>query len=188
MIDYADTIKTSVTMRSVCSHYGIEVNRHHKALCPFHSDSKPSMHVYDGQKGWYCYVCNRGGSVIDFVMGLFGMEFFDAMRKINSDFNLNLPMDMPLSDAEQREANRAAYIRRQEQKRRQNEQKRLLTAYNAAYDWYAALDIIKQMDAPQGPYDEVTEQYAYALKHIDSAWERVQYAAEQIRKFEQKGE
>lgn len=144
------------------------------------------MHIYPGKRGWYCYVCNRGGSTIDFVMGLFNLDFHDAIRKMNRDFELNLPIDDPLTDAEQREANKQAYKRRQEQKRRRNEQKRLYAAYNAAYDKYAALDIIARDEAPGGPYDEISPQYAYAVSHIDAAWEAVQDAAERLREFEKK--
>ena len=186
MTDYAEQIKSTLPMRSVCSHYGIDVNIRNKALCPFHQDQKPSLHVYPGQKGWFCYVCGRGGSVIDFVMGLFNLDFHDAIRKINADFDLHLPLDNPLTDAEQKEANRQAYQRRKERERRKNEYKRLYTAYSAAYDWYAALDIIKMWDAPEGPYDEITPQYEFACKHIDAAWEEVQDAAERLREFEKK--
>ncbi len=188
MTDCSDVIRSTVTMRAVCAQYGIEVNRHNKALCPFHSDTKPSMHVYDGKRGWFCYVCNQGGSVIDFTMKLFGLSFIDAARKMNNDFSLGLDLDGELSSEQKREAARLAEQRRRERERHQNRIKQLCTAYDAAMDYYAALDIIVQHDAPQGPYDDVSPQYAYALKHIDSAWERVQYAAEQIRKFEQKGE
>lgn len=188
MIEYASEVKSLLTMRDVCRQYGIHVNGHAKALCPFHPDTKPSMHVYSGNRGWYCYVCNRGGDVIDFVTGLFNLDFNDAIRKINDDFSLHLPIDSHMSDAERREADRQVLIRKQEQNRRQNERKRLLMVYNAAYDWYAALDIIKSQDAPQGPFDEITPQYAYACQHIDAAWERVQDAAEKLRQFERKGE
>lgn len=188
MTDYADAIKSAVTMRDVCNHYGIEVTRHNTALCPFHSDSKPSMHIYDGRKGWWCYVCNRGGSVIDFTMELFGMKFRDAIRKMNDDFSLGLDVDGDLTEEQKRESARLAHQRRKERERRQNELKRLLTAYHAAYDWYAALDIIALWGAPKTPEDEITPQYAYAVKHIDAAWEEVQDAAERLREFERKGE
>lgn len=188
MVDYADAIKSSVTMNDVCNRYGIEVNRVHKARCPFHSDSKPSMHIYNGKKGWFCYVCNQGGSCIDFVMQLFNLNFHDAIRKMNDDFSLGLDLDGEFSEEQQREANRIAYKRRMEQKRRQDAQKRLLTAYSAAYDKYSALDIIMLWDAPDGPYDEVSPYYEYACKHIDAAWEDVQEAAARLREFEKKGE
>jgi hypothetical protein len=166
--------------------YGIPINGHNKALCPFHADQKPSMHIYPGNRGFYCYVCNKGGSVIDFVMGLFNLDFHDAIRKINSDFGLHLPIDSPLTDAQQQEADRQAYIRKREQERRRNELKTLCTAYSAAYDKYAALDIIMRDEAPKGPYDDISPHYEFACKHIDAAWEEVQDAADRLREFERK--
>ena len=35
------TVKTSINTREAAEHYGIEVNRYGKALCPFHNDRHP---------------------------------------------------------------------------------------------------------------------------------------------------
>ena len=188
MTDFADEIKSTVSMQAVCDQYGIPVNRLHKAPCPFHSDKKPSMHVYPGRRGWYCYVCGEGGSVIDFTMKLFGLDFIDTVRKMNDDFSVGLDIDKKLSDDQKREAAKIAERRRRERQAHENRLKQLCTAYDAAMDYYAALDVIIQQDAPEGPYDDVSPQYAYALRHVDSAWERVQEAAEAIRKFKEEGD
>lgn len=44
---------------------GVELGRAHKVLCPFHPEVEPSLHCYAGDRGWYCYGCGRGGSIID---------------------------------------------------------------------------------------------------------------------------
>ena len=82
-----------------------------KARCPFHGDHMPSMQVYDGDRGYWCFVCNDGGDVIDFTRKYFRLSFHDAIRRINTDFNLHLPID---------EAPSADYLR--EVKRRREEQ------------------------------------------------------------------
>lgn len=188
MTDFSDIIKSTVSMRAVCDRYGIPVNRMNKAPCPFHSDRKPSMHVYPGRRGWFCYVCGEGGSVIDFTMKLFGLDFIDAVKKMNDDFCIGLDIDKHLSNQQKAEAARLAADRRRKRQMRENRLKQLCTAYDAAMDYYAALDIIVQQDAPQGPYDDISPQYAFALKHIDSAWERVQDAAEALRNFQKEGD
>lgn len=187
MRDYAERIKAEISMQAVCDRYGIEVTRNHKALCPFHKDSRPSMQIYASRRGWYCFVCGKGGSVIDFVMEYFGLSFLDAVRKMNDDFSLGLDIDKKLSEGQRRAAAAEARKRAEEMKRRRDEKKRLYAAYNAAYDKYAALDIIVRDEAPKGPYDEITERYAEALKHIDAAWEEVQEAAAKLREFEKEG-
>ena len=41
------TVKTSINTREAAARYGVEVNRHGKALCPFHNDRHPSLFVDD---------------------------------------------------------------------------------------------------------------------------------------------
>ncbi len=55
---------------------GIPVPRNRKVPCPFHApDRTPSLHVYeDPARGWYCFGCRRGGSVIDFAAGIWRIE------------------------------------------------------------------------------------------------------------------
>lgn len=38
--------------------------------CPLglHDDSTPSFTIYPGDRGWYCFGCNQGGTVIDLCM------------------------------------------------------------------------------------------------------------------------
>lgn len=40
-----ETVKTTVSLREAAQAYGLEVNRHGKALCPFHNDRHPSLYV-----------------------------------------------------------------------------------------------------------------------------------------------
>ena len=103
MVDYANEIKQMVPMRELCDRYGIRVNRAHKALCPFHPDRSPSMEVFDGTRGWWCFVCNEGGDVIDFTMRFFRLPFRDAMARLNEDFALHLPLDAPMDDQAKKE-------------------------------------------------------------------------------------
>ena len=110
-VEYASDIKRFVPMRVLCDRYGITVNRDHKAICPFHPDRSPSMEVYDGSRGWWCFVCNQGGDVIDFTRRYFNLTFRGAMERLNEDFSLHLPLDRPPDAAYMREVAR----RREEQ-------------------------------------------------------------------------
>lgn len=184
MVDYAEMIRDIVTIPQLLNAYGYPRGRYRRIPCPLHQGEKNNFAYRD--RSFKCFVCGKSGGVIDFEMDLFGLPFQDAMRKINNDLALGLDMDGSISDEKQKELARQARERAEERKRRQDAQKRLYTQYYAAYDKYAALDIIVQEDAPDGPYDDVTPQYAYALKHIDAAWEAVQDAAEALREFEKK--
>ncbi|MGI8594540.1 MAG: DNA-primase RepB domain-containing protein [Solirubrobacteraceae bacterium] len=57
---------------------GREVGRDGKARCPFHAggaERTPSLHAYGGaERGWACFGCGLGGSIIDFGALLYGIE------------------------------------------------------------------------------------------------------------------
>ena len=171
MIDCVESIKSSVSMRDVAARYGLPINRMSKTKCPFHNDSKPSMHIYGGKRGWYCFVCNEGGDVIDFVQRYFNLTFKDALIKLNNDFRLNLPLDADLDEAKRIEAEKQFLQKKAEQKRKEMETLRLTTIYHDAFDRWKALDNIKREQAPRTPLDEPSEDYIYACQHIDQAWE-----------------
>ena len=52
------------------------------ALCPFHDDSNPSMHISPERQIFKCFVCGTGGSAISFVQKYEHMSFFEAMVKV----------------------------------------------------------------------------------------------------------
>ena len=52
-INYAH-IKQSITTRQAAENFGIPVNSHGMAVCPFHDDHNPSMKVDDN---FYCFGC-----------------------------------------------------------------------------------------------------------------------------------
>jgi hypothetical protein len=55
---------------------GLAPGRDGKVSCPFHGAGRtPSLHVYsDPADGWYCYGCQRGGSIYDLGAELFGLS------------------------------------------------------------------------------------------------------------------
>ncbi len=184
MVNYADEIKRAVPMREVAAMYGFETDRCGNIRCPFHQDSKPSMHVYDGTRGWWCFVCNEGGDVIDFTRRYFNLSFRDACKKLNCDFRLHLPIGEKLSREQQIEADRKAAERKRQQQEREMAYKRVLTAYHAALDRWVYLDILKRENAPKSPSEPFNEKYAYAVKRIDEAGYELDKATDALRRFE----
>src|SRR5699024_3086116 len=87
----AEEIKQRLTMREVAEHYGFQVNHANCIRCPFHAgDRQASLHIYPGSGGFHCFGCGAHGSVIDFVMRLFDLNFRQALLRINQDFSLGL--------------------------------------------------------------------------------------------------
>ena len=86
MINYAN-IKQSVTTRQAAESYGIHVDSHGMAVCPFHNDRRPSMKV---DETFYCFGCGATGDVITFTFRLFGISPASAARKLAMDFGISL--------------------------------------------------------------------------------------------------
>lgn len=185
--DFAEAIKMRVSMREVAEQYGFEMSpRSRKMCCPFHNDKKPSMQIYAGSGGWFCFVCNEGGDVIDFVQRYFGLGFMDAQKKLNDDFRLGLPIGERLSDQENRRLSEAQRERERIRQAQKAREQYLLTVYYAAYDRYVSLDMMMIENSPKNKLSkEISQEYIYASKRIDEAWYAVQQAADAIREFDE---
>lgn len=64
-------------IEDVAERLGLHVNRH-KALCPFHDDSHPSLTFNTLTNRYRCYVCDAHGGVIDLVRNIRNCGFRDA--------------------------------------------------------------------------------------------------------------
>ncbi|NLM75201.1 MAG: DNA primase [Clostridiaceae bacterium] len=60
-------------------------------LCPFHSEKTPSFSVEPVKQFFYCFGCNKGGSVIQFIMDIENLEFPDALRFLADRAGITLP-------------------------------------------------------------------------------------------------
>lgn len=126
MIDLADQVKSLVTIREVAEHYGFYPNRAGYICCPFHREKTASLKLYPDGRGWCCFGCHAGGTVIDFVMKLFDIPFRQAILRINADFALGLTWDKPdpavrsaVLEARRREARRKAKLEHLEERHRE---------------------------------------------------------------------
>ena len=75
LVDKADdplrAIEPAVYVKALT---GREPGRDRKVNCPLHRDRTPSLHVYEtADDGWFCFGCQRGGSVYDLGGSLLGL-------------------------------------------------------------------------------------------------------------------
>lgn len=96
MLNVASEIKRILTAQEVVEFYGFEVSRSGFMKCPFHSgDNTASLKIYPGSGGFHCFGCKAHGTVIDFVMRLYDLNFRQAVLRINADFHLGLLTEKP---------------------------------------------------------------------------------------------
>lgn len=84
-------IKEEIPISSVIGSY-ISIKKSGSAflsLCPFHSDSKPSMHINDNKKMFKCFACEAAGDSIGFVMKYRNLDFIDALKEICQKQGIN---------------------------------------------------------------------------------------------------
>lgn len=65
--------------------------RRYFALCPFHGEKTPSFSIEPSKQFFYCFGCNKGGSVIHFIMNIENLEFLDALRFLADRAGITLP-------------------------------------------------------------------------------------------------
>jgi hypothetical protein len=96
-----NTITAAVTTRQAAEHFGLAVDKHGMALCPFHEDRKPSLRL---NRRYYCFGCHATGDVIDFTARLQGISHRQAAENLAEIFG-KFPKPptqshIPKSDAE----------------------------------------------------------------------------------------
>lgn len=101
-----------VSAREVAERDGFHPNRSGFICCPFHHEKTASLKLYPNGT-WHCFGCDKGGSSIDFAAALYNLSPLDAVRRLNEDFRLGLPLDRQQTAAERREAAQVAQHRRE---------------------------------------------------------------------------
>ena len=154
-------VKDSVDIADAAERYGLQLDRRGKALCPFHSDTHPSMSFKNG--GYYCFACNSKGDVISLVSRLTGASKpIEAVRLLNHEYGLGLDINGEIDPVA---ARRYARERERIEACKQWEQK-------ACNTWAAYCQMLrgwKRDYAPQSPEDEPDPRFAMACNKLEYA-------------------
>ena len=154
-MDLFSTVKMNISTIDAAERYGIEVNRHGKALCPFHNDRHPSLFVDDDH--YYCYACGEHGDVIDFTSKLYGLSLYDAAQKLAYDFGIT--QDKPPDKVMQEKQNRKS----EAQRLRENEK----LCFSALMEYYMLLQKWMVLYAPRAPEETWHPHFIEACDRLD---------------------
>lgn len=142
--DIANAIHDTVTMDEVLALYCPETPRRSgRCPCPIHNGKDYNFSF--SRFGYKCFVCGASGDVISFVKEVQRCPTRgDAMKRINADFHLNLPLDSAVSETQSAEIDR----RRAEAKKRQKAIDEWWEKYHALMDEWIECDKVKRTAEP----------------------------------------
>lgn len=81
--DIVEVVREHVSLRKTGKDY--------LGLCPFHGERTPSFYVSPEKGTFYCFGCQKGGSVFDFVMETQHISFAEAVELLAKRFGVPLP-------------------------------------------------------------------------------------------------
>lgn len=158
--DIAEAIRASVTMEEAVRTYAPEhPPRRHRIPCPFHNGRDYNLSY--STNGYKCFVCGASGDVIGFVKDICECSTrSDAMKRINQDFNLHLPIDSSIDIEFSVELQK----RREAARKKEAEKKAWEDKYHRLMDEWISLDKFLRSANPDTP--ELAEDLAKAQARI----------------------
>lgn len=91
--DFLRELEARSPIEEIASSY-VNLKRRGKnllGLCPFHNEKTPSFNIYPENNSFYCFGCNKGGGVFQFVMGVENLAFPDAVRWLAQRAGMQVP-------------------------------------------------------------------------------------------------
>jgi hypothetical protein len=170
-------VKQALNIRQVVEHYGFNVNRAGLIKCPIHREKTPSMKIYNNNKGFYCFGCNAGGTVIDFVMKLFGVDCKTAINKLIEDFRLNNTVKLTKFEKMKIAVNESLRKKKQQEYEKREEE------YWIEFEKYAELDVQKIRNKPKIG-EEMNDLFIEALQKLCYQEFMLDLAEVRIKKYE----
>lgn len=163
-IDAVQTIKDRLTMCDVLDRYGYTADRKGFICCPFHLEKTPSMRIYE--KDYHCFGCHEHGDIIKFIQKLFGLSFQETLRKIDTDFGLNIYGDHSFEEICRSHYQQQAL--RAKREREKQEREKAENDYWAAFDEWKRLDDNRKLYRPKSPNEELHPLFVESLQKLES--------------------
>lgn len=103
-MDFVEQLKSSIDIVAVVGEYVRlrKAGARYVGLCPFHSEKSPSFSVHATHQFYKCFGCGAGGDVLNFVMAIEGLTFFEALKHLAERHGIPMPKRTRLDDEESR--------------------------------------------------------------------------------------
>ncbi len=105
-MDFVEQLKSSVNIVHVVGQYVTSLKKSgrdtYKGLCPFHQEKTPSFSVSEVRQGYYCFGCNAHGDVLNFVMQIEGVSFYEALKSLAERYGIPMPKRSSYADEDAR--------------------------------------------------------------------------------------
>ncbi len=166
---------------------GLQPNRAGFCKCPLHGEKTGSMKIYPGSRGWYCFGCHQGGSVIDLVMAYYGMDVTQAIALLNDEFGLGLPVGRAGTAEQEEAARKRAAEREAETRKRKEEEKERDEAFKRWLDISSEIMLLETWKtdfAPRGANDAFDERYVDAVNRLPILREEAEMLADRFLRRE----
>jgi len=91
--EFIERLRSECDIVSILSEYVPlkKKGKNYWGCCPFHHENTPSFSVASDKGFFYCFGCQSGGNVFNFLMKIENISFFDAVRNLAGKMNMTLP-------------------------------------------------------------------------------------------------
>jgi DNA primase len=94
-MDFVEQLKSQVDIVKTIGEY-VRLKRmgstpRYMGLCPFHTEKTPSFSVHSGHQFFKCFGCGVGGDVLNFVMELERITFYEALKLLAERNGIAMP-------------------------------------------------------------------------------------------------
>ena len=104
--DIIEAIKAKADIVEVIGEY-VPLNKsgqNYKGLCPFHSDTTPSLTVNSAKGIYKCFACDASGDVFTFLQEYLKISFQETVKMLAEKYKIEIPDGISIlaDDAQQR--------------------------------------------------------------------------------------
>lgn len=109
-----ETLRSLARLEEILPAFGIPVQSvgqtHYKAVCPFHTDTDPSLSIHAEKQLYRCHGCKVGGDVFSFAQAIETLSFIEAVERLAGIVGYDLTPHMRDLTPEEQEEERLCQI------------------------------------------------------------------------------